>query len=421
MTALGRETLDAAFPRVEPDDQLVPAWCVTPDDTGYIHRFFNSSPIDPTGRYLALTKFPYEDRVPNPGDEAEVVVVDLTTGDRRTVAETAGWDTQMGAHVQWGRDDSELFFNDLETATWEPYGVKLDPGTGERTELEGTVYHVSPDGRFAASPDLLGTRVTQDGYGAVVPDDALPTNDGAPEDDGLYVTDTRSGESELVVSIADVVEAFDLDHSEDGPGSYYGFHVMWGPESDRLMFVVRYLADDAGYWDWIPQLVTVRRDGSDLELAVPSEDWRRGGHHVRWTFDGERVTMNLRLTDDGPLRFVSVDPDGSDRTTLTERLVGSGHPTIHPDGRSLVTDAYLHESVAFDDGSVPLRLVDLESETDRTALRVPSEPDFSGPYNLLRVDPHPAWGPDHRFVVYNGCPGGKRRVFVADFGDVVGV
>jgi len=86
---------------------------ITPGDTGYIHRFFNSSPISPLERFLALTKFPYEDRVPEPGDVAEVVLVDLTTGETRTVAETAGWDTRTGAHVQWGGDDSEPFFNSV--------------------------------------------------------------------------------------------------------------------------------------------------------------------------------------------------------------------------------------------------------------------------------------------------------------------
>jgi Tol biopolymer transport system component len=351
-----------------------------------------------------------------------VVLVDLATGATETVAETAGWDTQTGAHVQWGGDDSELFFNDLDTETWTPHGVRLNPKTGERTELDGTVYHVSPDGSRVASPDLLGTRATQDGYGAVVPDEAVPEHDGAPDDDGVYVTDVESGEAELVASLGEMVRELDIDLSETfGPGDFYGFHVAWSPDGERLLFALRYWPEGAEFPGWKPQLVPMRADGSDLALAVPAEVWERGGHHVRWGPDGEQVTMNLRFAADEPLRFASVAPDGSDRSPLSTEVAGSGHPSLHPDGRTIVTDAYLHEEdFAFGDGTVPIRLVDVAAGTEQTALRIPSKPDYTGPRHLLRVDPHPAWGPSGRFVVYNACPDGKRRVFIADVGEFVG-
>lgn len=420
MTGLYRATLDEQFPRYTDGDPAVPVWCVTPGETGFIHRFFETSPIGPDRRTLALLKMPAEDRVPEPGETAEIVTVDLRTGDRKTVAQTAGWDTQVGAHVQWG-PDGDLFFNDLDTDRWEPYGVRLDVESGNRTALDGPVYDISPDGQFAAGPNLLGTRVTQHGYGAVVPEHVLPEHDHAPADDGVWLTDTETGESELLVSIETIVDELDLDldSSVYGPGAYYVFHVMWSPDGERLLLNFRFWPDGADYGQRMPQLVTVRRDGTDIQLAVPAEAWDRGGHHIRWTPDGERITMNLRLEDDGPLRFVSMRPDGSDFTVLSESIVGSGHPSLHPDGRTLITDSYLGEEVAFGDGTVPLRRIDLASQTEQTLIRIPSEPDFMGPNNVLRVDPHPAWGPDHRFVVFNACPDGRRQVFLADLDDVV--
>ncbi|WP_114579286.1 hypothetical protein [Saliphagus sp. LR7] len=422
MTILERATLDEQFPRYKRFDPAVPTWCVTPEDTGYIHRFFNSSPVSPSGRYLALTRFPFEDRLPEPGDRAKVTRIDLTTGETETIAETAGWDTQMGAHVQWGGDDAHLFFNDLDTTTWEPHGVMVNLRTNERTVLDGTVYHVSPDGSQVASPDLLGTRVTQDGYGAIVPDRTLPDHDGAPDDDGVYVTDANTGETECIMSLGEIVDKLGIDCAgRYGPGDYYGFHVAWSPNGERLLFAMRYWPENPeNYWDWNPQLITLRADGSNLALALPAEAWSAGGHHVRWTPDGTRVTMNLKHAEEDVLRFTSVRPDGSGWHAISETLEGSGHPSLHPDGRTMVTDSYLHENVAFDDGTVPIRLVDLETETERTILRVPSKPIYSGLDNRLRVDPHPAWGPSHRYVVYNACPAGRRRVFIADLGSVVG-
>jgi hypothetical protein len=37
----------------------------------------------------------------------------------------------------------------------------------------------------------------------------------------------------------------------------------------------------------------------------------------------------------------------------------------------------------------------------------------------LRVDPHPAWDRSHTRIAFNACPDGKRRVFVADLGEML--
>ena len=99
-----------------------------------------------------------------PGDLAQIIIVDLLEGTERMVAQTRGWDTQLGAQVQWGRDDTQLFFNDVDPAEWRAFGVRLDPLSGRRKDLEGTVYMLSPDGCLAASPCLLRMAATQLGY-----------------------------------------------------------------------------------------------------------------------------------------------------------------------------------------------------------------------------------------------------------------
>jgi len=165
-----------------------------------IHRFFNTSPISPSGRYAALTRLPFEDKYPSPGDIAEIVIVDLHTGEHRIVAETRGWDTQLGAQTQWGTGDNELYFNDLDPAGWQPYGVRMNPHTGETRRLEGTIYMISPDGTAAASACLRRIGATQAGYGVLVPPSHIPVNRGAPADDGVYVTDLTSGKASLLIS-----------------------------------------------------------------------------------------------------------------------------------------------------------------------------------------------------------------------------
>ena len=413
--------LDAHFPRYEDFDPLVPAWCITPDHGRIIHRFFDTPPFSPSGRYVGLTRLPYEDRLPAPGDVAEVATVDLETGELRVVAETRGWDTQVGAHVQWGADDSQLFFNDLDVQTWRAVGVKLNPETGARKELEGTVYMVSADGKWAASPSLARIGLTQPGYGVVVPPDRMPLRRGAAEDDGVYVTDTNTGRSKLLVSLREVVETAQpkLDPGEYARGDFYAFHVKWNLRGDRLMLVLRWLARDRGPPAQMrAQLITMRSDGSEIRVAIPASEWSKGGHHPNWCPDGEHVTMNLRL-DGREMRLVQARYDGADLRGLVDGIVGSGHPTLHPNGRHILTDAYPHEPVAYPDGSVPIRLIDIAEREERALIRVPSVPQVTGPHQALRVDPHPAWDRDFRRIAFNAYLYGTRRVCVADLSRAV--
>lgn len=65
------------FPRYTEFDPLVPVWCLTPNEGRCIHRFFDTSPIAPGGRYAAVFRLPFEDRQPAPGEVGQIVVADL--------------------------------------------------------------------------------------------------------------------------------------------------------------------------------------------------------------------------------------------------------------------------------------------------------------------------------------------------------
>jgi len=403
------------FPRYTEFDPLVPVWCVTPDCGPTIHRFFDTSPISPSGRYLGLTQFPYDDHMPGPGEVAEILLVDLETGDQRVVAETRGWDTQLGAQTQWGADDTQLFFNDMDTAQWRPFGVKLDPVSGARKDLDGTVYMVSPDGKWAASPCLLRTGRTQAGYGVIAPPDQVPLNSGAAEDDGVYVTDTETGACKLLVSFKEIVETAQprIDPGEHPGGAFYGAHVKYNPQGTRIMLVLRWLPGEGERRKMKKHVITMNADGSDIHVAIPDSEWSKGGHHPNWCPDGETTMMNLKM-DGKTLRFVKAKYDGTGYGTMSDEVLGSGHPSLHPNGRHIVTDSYLKEPVAFGDGTTPIRLIDLEAGEDTNLIRIRTEPNYSGPKNELRVDPHPAWDYSFHGIAFNACPDGTRRVYVAD-------
>jgi polysaccharide pyruvyl transferase WcaK-like protein len=427
--------IDASLSRYRQFDPKVPVYFATPADRPHIHRFYDTSPISPSGRYLAVTELPYEDRLPVPGDSARVVVVDLHSGREIYGSATTAWDMQVGAHAQWGAGDDCLFFNRLDN--WQPFGAKVDPTTGSEQRLSQSVYMVSHSGEKALTPDLRKIALVQVGYGVNVPDIEHLRNIGAPAEDGLFETDTRTGASRLLVSLAEIADrlrslgiAPNLD-----TGGLYGFHVKWNRDDSRIMFIVRWLAASESRRRTKNYLITMNADGSGIEVPVDARRWL-GGHHPNWCPDGENILMNLRfpppsrlapvairagriarklhLPTRNRLHFATFRFDGANFTRVAPPLAGSGHPSLHPDRRHLLTDAYPYEAVAFGDGTVPLRLVDLARYEERALVRIRTKPNCSGPDGELRIDPHPAWDRSHCWIAFNACPNGVRQVLLAD-------
>jgi hypothetical protein len=398
--------LSARFARYTEHDPTVPVYVMPSDRT--IHRFFGASPISPSGRYLALFRLPYESHSPRPGDSGEVLVIDLHSGQQRTIARSRGWETQVGANVQWGCSDAELFFNDVDPRTWKAFAVRVDPATKARRDLQGTIFEVSPAGITLASHNLVKSRRVMPGYGVVVPDERVGRNVGPVVDDGVYLTDTASGKSCLLVSLQTIYDRAVPSIRVEDPRAYeyYCFQVKWNSQGTRLLVPVFWIPLSGGKRG--KAVITLNADGSDIRTAITADQWARGGHHINWCPDGVHLSMNLNIDNDPALELVTVRYDGGALREVFEP--GSGHPSFRCDGRYIIADAYPHEPVAYGDGSVPIRLIDTNTATCRNIVRIYVS-DTTGQF---RVDPHPAWDASGRYVVFNGFVGDTRRVYIAD-------
>ena len=417
-TLAARPAFFKNFPAVTEFEGVVPMVRIA---TGrVIHRFFDTSPISPSGRYVGLFRLPNEVRTPQPGEAGEVVLVDLETGKERVVAETRGWETQMGANVQWGRTDADLFFNDVDVRTWTPFAVQLDPATGKSRRHDGTVFTVSPDGKYLTSYNLIASRRIQVGYGVVLPEERTPKNIGPVTNDGLFLTEIATGKARMIASIRDIyaraLPKLEIPNAERC--EFYCFQVRWNRQGTRLMAFLRW--HDPAVPKGGPRLltlVTLKPDGSDIRLAVTPKQYARGGHHPMWAPDGENITINLNIRDGTKdLDLVSVRYDGANLHSL--HPVGSGHPSMHPTLPFVVTDAYTHEPLARPNGTVPLRLIDLRTKQEEPlAWVLARRSDSAKLTSEFRIDQHPVWDASGRFVVFNGVHQDTRSVYVADVGD----
>lgn len=379
-----------------------------------IHRFFDTSPMSPSGRYLALFRFPFEDRSPQPGDTGEVVLVDMETGQERVVAQSRGWEMQMGANVQWGSSDNELYFNDVDTTTWKAFAVQLNPLTGKSRRLSGTVFMVSNDGKYLASYNLIASRYAQVGYGVVIPDKLTKRNIGPLETDGIDITNIVTNKTKRLVTIRQIYEktvpAITIPNPQEY--EYYCFQVKWNPQGTRLLTTVQWSPIGGG-----PRrraVITMRADGTDLRTAITPDQWAKGGHHINWMPDGEHISMNLNVDGKPGLEFITAKYDGSDlKMAFTP---GSGHPSFHPAGLPLViTDAYPEEPVSPGNGLSPIRLLHINTGTEESIYNI----FVSDAQGEFRIDPHPAWDRSGRYVIFNGYEGNTRNVFIADMKDIV--
>jgi hypothetical protein len=419
--------MDKIFPRYTEFDPLVPVWCVTPNRKGCMHRFFDTSPISPSGKYLAVFQISCEDREPEPGEKGQVVIVDLETGEDRVVAESCGWEHQMGANINWGKDDHQLFFNDVDTKTWQPFAWKYDVITDEKMKMEGPLYHASEDGKWLISANMTTMRKIQPGYGVRIPQELARWNKGPVDDDGFYLTDTETGKTKLLISIKEILEKADPPALFEEPEKLeiYGFHSKFNTQCDMMMLSVRaYKCGDEPQWDMFAKdhsavkfaWVTVPLDASWVSCSTGPEQWGKSGHHGTWFPDGRRISMNLNIDSEEHIRFVQVNYDGSDLRKITDKVWGSGHPTVHPDGKHILTDTYTHDFLAFGDGTIPLRWVNIETGEDKTLVRINTQTNAT--WGVLRVDPHPAWTRDWHYVTFNAFVDGTRKVFIADMKDV---
>ena len=386
------------------------------------HRFFDSSAISPSGRYVCATRTRREGPADvTPGDVAEVVVYDLQKKreDRFPVVyrrPTAAWDAQLGAQVQWGASDDDLYFNDVVGARSDGApivrGVRSDWQRGRETRLPTPVYHVTRDGARAAAPrDLAALRMTQDGYGVVATPAQLRHLE--TQKDGVHVLDLRTNATAFL-ELSALVAAAEL---EERPRAVAGgdarrgaechrhvFHVKWNAKGTRLLVVVRARGHGCPRGD-ANHALTVNPDGADVKVVAT---WLRDGNHPNWLEDG-RLSMNY----EGKVCAFD-DVEGASCQVLSDRA--SGHPVGVPGrGDLVVTDTYAKEHAAFglEAGEAALRVL---SGGDREAwLGVfPVAALGTMPTDVWRCDAHPAFDVKGRRLALNVWVRGSRRVAITD-------
>jgi hypothetical protein len=255
------------FRRVKNDNFLAPVYQLTPNDGNYQHTYFDVTPFSPSQRYLAVSKLPFEDRMPVVGDLAKICIIDTENETIRTVYETKSWGLQTGTNVSWGGTDRYIYANDIIGGT--AVGVRIDLETGDVKGFCGPKYSVSPNDSCFVGFSLELFDITQYGYGCP-PMKAgafrkLPS--GASKTEGIWRTDIATNKKILIVSLSDAVSSLpEPPPYEDY--TFYFWHSKFNKQGTRIYQVLRCI--DSGIkgnnrsLERNPVNLTFKPDGSEI-------------------------------------------------------------------------------------------------------------------------------------------------------------
>jgi hypothetical protein len=411
------------FKRVQNDNFLAPVYQLTPNDGNYQHTYFDVTPFSPSQRYLAVSKLPFEDRMPVVGDLAEICIIDTENETIRTVYATKSWGLQTGTNVSWGGTDRYIYANDIIDGA--AVGVRIDIESGDIKAFCGPKYSVSPDDSCFVGFPLELFDATQYGYGcpAVKPYEFKTLPPGASKTEGIWRTDIATNKKTLIVSLWDAASIL----PEPPPYEEYTFyfwHSKFNKQGTRIYQVLRCIDSNVKIkgskrkFARNPVNLTFRPDGSEICYTTPQyPTWGSGGGHPNWHPNGDYLVRHLKL-DDGKDYFVQFKYDGSEFFKLSERIEGGGHPSIEAGGRFLITDSYSREGK---NDFVHLRLIDLKADEEIEACKLPTRPrDYDFDDNVYRLDGHPCWSPNYDKVTIQAAgTNGSRQLFLVDMSEIV--
>lgn len=242
--------------------------------------YYDKYQIDSTGRYALGGEVDRFFRSPTQNDLLQIGLIDLENDFLwQEIGTSHTWGWQQGCMLQWipGTAGSVI---------WNDYGEGgfiskvYDPERDETRILPRPVYTLSPDGRFALTLDFDRLQFFRPGYGYPT---VTPVSDWAkaPDDAGIYKMDLERGDSELILSYAQLAG---LAREQGSVSDYYHWfnHILINPSGNRFIFLNRsrpvgssaamsaYRRDHPDWENsgakghWLTRAITANTDGSDL-------------------------------------------------------------------------------------------------------------------------------------------------------------
>ena len=366
--------------------------------------YYDKLEFDPSGRYVLSNEVDFEGRSPRPDDVIKVGMVDLHNDNKWIeLGETRAWNWQQGCMLQWRPgSDNEVMWNDRIDGQFVCHILNID--TGKKRTIPHPVYTVSPDGRFAMSPDFERIQDMRPGYGyAGIPDPKSTVL--KPESQGIYKIDLETGEAELVISIKQIAE-MPFEFEDLSKAKHYFNHLLINPDGSRFIFLHRWRKVDSETYENVggfgTRMLTASPDGSDICVVDPYGYtshfiWRDPAHILAWA---KHPSHDFGF-------YLYKDCTDSVKVIGKDVMTRNGHCTYLPGNEWILNDTYPDENRY---QHVYLYHVPTKKKIELASFYLPKE--YKGEW---RVDTHPRYSPDGTKIVIDGVADESgRQLFLID-------
>jgi len=396
-------------------------------------HFFGFHDLTPwnahTDELVCLRTAAAEDHVPTHLDEAEVVVIAEADGSETVVGRTCAWNWQKGARQRWlpalGR--RVIAYNAANATGFECRIADLDSGA-ERI-LPHALYDICDHAGFGLTLNFHRLVHCQPGYG--YEHSTLNTQHSTLNyaTDGIFRVDLLTGESRLILSLADFLRDRDLDPSL---GEHYFTHLQISPDGRRCVFMHRCFLRSGGL---VNQFVVANTDGSSFRVLLDDKmshfDWADRDHVFVWCRKNSaikklkeskflavarvlyRLSRKIRMNAvrqglyNESFRLIDVTT-GESAAVGKGVLSEDGHPQVNPKHPGLwINDTYPNPQHV-----QTLMLYHQPTNRRLDLLRFSTQPSIQE--TCWRCDFHPRWHPGGERVCVDSAHLGRRQLCVLE-------
>lgn len=393
---------------------FVPYKQLTKAPGAYWFAYYDKLETDPTDRYVLAMKSNFESRSPKDFEEIEIGMVDTLDNCKWIhLGTTKAWGWQQGCQLQFiPKSDSEVIWNDLQDGKFVAKIMNIK--TGKMRVLPASIYALSPDGKWALTLDYARLNDTRPGYGYKGVAD-IYKDQKAPKETGIWRVDLATGESKLIISLADVVALKDTKDLDFCDSKHWLNHLLVSPDGKRFIFLHRWqctpaCAKKCRYAKhWGTHMLTANVDGSDMRVVMP---YNMVSHFI-WDFQSKNILAWTRTPEGGDAFYnVSDTPKPVFTKVGPDKMTVNGHCTYMKNDDWVLNDTYPDKTQR---QTVFLYNMKTGERVDIAKLYSPKE--WKG--KEWRCDTHPRATVDGKKVIVDSAHSGSRQIYIFDVSKIV--
>lgn len=310
------------------------------------------------------------------------------------IAITNSWNWQQGCMLQWySNSDDKIIYNNFDEIHDDYFAEILNIKSKNIERICKPVYSIAKDGSFALTLNFDRLAIMRPDYGYF-----NKRNKNLPNDsyDGIWLINIRKNKDRLILSL-ETLKKF-KSHRTMIDSKHKVNHIDISPDGKRFMFLHRWIGPEGRFM----RLLTANcNDGSNLFYITGNEMVS----HNCWVNNNEIISF-CRLKD-GRDRYVHfIDKEKTMEIIGDDDFSRDGHPSVSPDGRWMLTDDY-PDKAKFS----RLYLYNIKNRKKYII------GEFYQPLKYLgekRIDLHPKWSMDGKFVSIDSGHNGKRSLYIID-------